>query len=370
MNHPRGRRWRLAGLALSLLMALVGCSSGPQPAASPTPEPVTARALAALVEAHFGAGMSAYAGGDAEAVVLYGAEPWAPTRDVRLTYDRNGPWWASDDDTCRDAGTGTPPVQCMARDGVRMGWQPELDAVWVASPRANGVVTAALGNVRLPTDPRRGELPEEVSTLIALAKDPRADAATVAGQLDTTTPWTDDPTCSSAPLAPLATAPPRSAEQPQQPTPGAFVALIAERVRGTCGWGTVGGSGEPGVTGTLYLGGGDSERVTAAVTTKMPPCRGMDACEKRGELAVAWQFDVPEEYPATVRVSRAIPGGQLVITHTSRRADATTRAFPVPLETLLVLAGDDRFGFTVDPALNRAGAELPLSWRLIAPTGE
>lgn len=95
----------------------------------------------------------------------------------------------------------------------------------------------------------------------------------------------------------------------------------------------------------------------------------MDACEKRGALTIARQFEVPEEYPATVRVSRAIPGGQLVITHTSEHADDKTRRFPVPLETLPALAGDDRFGFTVGPALNRAGDELSLCWRLAEPTG-
>lgn len=368
MHHPHRRPGIVAGLVLLLLATLAGCVTSPQPASSPTPAPVTPHALAALVEQHFGAGTIAYSDDDDEAVVLYGTEPWAPTREVRVSYGE-APWWATDDAVCRDAGTGTPPVRCAVRDGVRIGWLSDQDTVLVTSPRAGGVVTAALGNVRLSQDPRQGDLPQDLVTLIALAKDPRADATTMAGQLSATTPWTDDPSCSSAPLAPLATAPPRSAEPAERPRPRAFIALIAERVRGTCGWGGIDDPSPPQVTGTLYLGAGDDERVTAAVTREAPSCRGMDACEKRGALTIAWQFDVPEEYPATVRVSRTIPGGHLVITHTSRHANAKTRRFPVPLDTLVALASDDRFGFTVDPALNRAGDELALCWRLSEPTG-
>lgn len=368
MIHPQRRRCAVAGLALLLLATLSACVTNPQPASSPTPAPVTARALAALVGQHFGPGTIAYSDHEDEAVVLYGTDPWAPTRKVRMTYGE-APWWATNDAACRDAGTGTPPVQCALRHGVRIGWQSDLDTVWVASPRARGVVTAALGNVRLSQDPRQGELPEDLVTLIALAEDPRADATTVAGHLSVTTPWTDDPACSSAPLTPLATAPARSAQAAERPTPRAFIAMIAERVRGICGWGSVvEDASTPQVTGTLYLGPGDVERVTAAVTRKAPACKGMDACEKRGARTIAWQFDVPEEYPATVRVSRAIPGGHLVITHTSQHADDKTRRFPVPLETLLALAGDDRFGFAVDPALNVAGDDLSLCWRLTEPT--
>lgn len=367
MHHPNTPR-SLAGLVLSLLLVLTGCATEPKPGASPTPAPVTAQALAALVEDHFGAGMKAYPDDVDEVVVLYGTEPWAPTRTVRLSYGRQAVWWATSDDACRDAGTGTPPVQCALRDGVRIGLQPNIDAVWVISPRTDGVVTAALGEVRLSQDPRQGDLPEDVITLIRLAKDPRADATTVAGQLPMTTPWTDDPACSSAPLAPLATAPAPSGEPAQPATPRAIVALIAERVRGTCGWGSVGEAGDPSITGTLFLGGDDGERVTVEVTRKKPSCRGMDACEKRGNLTVAWQFDLPEEYPANVVVSRSIPGGYVVVTHKSRHADPKTRTFPVPLKTLLELAADERLGFTVDPALNRA--ELSLCWRMYGTLGE
>lgn len=220
----------------------------------------------------------------------------------------------------------------------------------------------------LPADPLKDDVTEDVQALIALAKDPRADALTATDPLTATTPWTDDPTCSQSAPVPTSTPPGAGGEPAEAATPQAFVALIAERVSGTCGFGAS-HAGDPRVSGTLYLGAGDDEKVTVAVTSDKVGCNGMDACETRGNLTIAWQFDVPEEYPATVQVSRAIAGGQLVVTHTSRRANAKTRAFPVPLETLITLASSDRFGFTVDPALNRAGAASPLCWKLLAPTG-
>ena len=377
MSHPRGRPSGLAGLALALL-ALADCAGTPQPASSPaatplastTPVPVAARALAALVEDHLGAGLVAYderSSASVEAVVLYGAAPWATTRTVVLEYG-DGPAWAVDERACSDASTGTPPVQCESREGVRVGWTPERDMVWVASPRASGVVTVWLSDAGLTKETPEEEMRAAVSPLIALAKDPRADATTVPQPM--TTPWNDDPECAAARSpAPLRTPPARSSEPAQAPTPRALVAMVAERVRGVCGWGRVGHPNKADVAGTLYLGGSADEQVTAAVTTKKPDCKGMDDCAKRADLTIAWQFDVPEEYPATVWVSRPIPGGYLVITHTSKRADHKTRKFPVPLDTLVALARDERFGFTVDPALNRAGDELPLCWRLLASTG-
>ena len=374
-RHPRRRLPVLAGLAL-LPLAVAGCAGAPRPASSPVPSaspaPVTARALAALVDEHLGAGLAAYDGGGGESVegvVLYGAAPWATTRTVVLEYG-SGPVWAVNESACSGAGTSTPPVQCESRDGVRVGRAPEQNMLWVASPRSDGVVTASIADERLAKDASEDEVQATLTTLIALAKDPRADATTVAGA-SMATPWNDDPDCAAATTpAPLQTPPERSAEPAQAPTPKAFVAMIAERVSGTCGWGQVGYPSKGNVVGTLYLDATGGERVTAAVTAKATPCKGMDACQKRGETTIAWQLDVPEEYSATVLVSRPIPGGYLVITHNSKHADARTKKFPVPLDTLLALAGDDRFGFTVDPALNRAGDELPLDWRLRASTSE
>lgn len=337
------------------------------------PAAVTPRALAHVIEEHFGVGATSFSSGvtglpiPTQAVVYYAAAPGRPSRGVRLGYGE-GPEWAQDEAACSDAGMATPSVTCVSREDVRLGWEEGQGTAQVISARANGVVVAELDGVPLPADPMRGGLSDDLTKLIALAKDPRADATTAAGQLSTTTPWTEDPGCESAPQAALATPVPPSGEPAEPATPQAFVALIAERTRGTCGFGSS-DADDPAISGTLFLAAGDTERVTAMVSAQPVSCDGMDACEKRGQLTIAWQLDVPEEYPATVRVSRPVPGGHVVITHTSMHANPQTRSFPVPLDTLLSLGSDDRFGFTVDPALNRAGAASSLCWRFVAPTG-
>lgn len=366
MNHPQLLRPAVA-LLVTLLLALAGCSAVPQPAASPAP--VTARALAALIEERFGAGAAAYSDDEEELPawggLWYPATPEKPSWGVGLGYGP-GPEWASGAGTC--TARSEYPVRCVERDGVRLAWWPSSDTVWVASARAAGVVVASLAGVAVPKDPGSAPLSEQLTALVALAADPRADAlASAPDRLETR--WTDDPRCASAALSPLLAVPPGSGESAEPVTPQALVALIAERVRGTCGFGTS-AHDDPSVSGTLYLAPGDGERVTATLRKEVRGCQGMDVCEKRGDLTIAWQFDVPEEYPATVEVTRRVAGGQLVLSHTSHHADATTRRFPVPLETLTALAGDARFAFRVDPALNRAGTASPLCWRLFRPTGD
>ncbi len=371
MNHPQSP-WlaRVAVLMAVALTTLAGCTPAPQPAESPSPSPapVTAQGLAALAEQQFGVGFGAYADSSTEdaptGIVVHAATPGVPEWWVSLAFGP-GPDWATGESTC--FWENERVVKCVERDGVRLAWNPG-GTVYVASVRTGGVAVATLaGDDPAPKTPPTGELSESVRKLIALAQDPRL--GTTATPQAPATSWRDDPDCKAAPRAELLPAIPATGQATEQVTPQALVALLAERVQGTCAAGDSSRT-EAAVSGTVYLGSGDGEKVTAQVRPETYGCKGMDVCERRGELTISWQFDVPEEYPATVRITRPIPGGQLEIAHASYHANAKTRAFPVPLDTLVKLASDQRFGLTVDPALNRAGADLPLCWLLISRTGD
>lgn len=370
MNHPQSP-WlaRVAALMAVALTTLAGCTPAPQPAGSPSPSsaPVTAQGLAALTEQEFGVGFAAYADASIKdattGVVVHAATPGVPEWRVSLAFGP-GPDWATGETTC--FWENERVVKCVERDGVRLAWNPG-GTVYVASARAGGVAVASLaGDDPAPKTPPTGDLSESVRKLIALAQDPRL--GTTATPQAPATSWRDDPDCAAAPRAELLPVTPATGQPTEQVTPQALAALLAERIQGTCAAGTSSRT-EATVSGTVYLGSADGEKVTAQVRPETYGCKGMDACERRGELTISWQFDLPEEYPAKVRITRPIPGGQLEITHTSHHANAKTKAFPVPLDTLVKLASDKRFGLMVDPALNRAGAELPLCWLLTPRTG-
>lgn len=363
-RQPAGRG-AIAALGALVLFAVTACSVAPQQSPSPTTAPASAQALVAAIERQLGAGMAAfdpsYPDDDwtAVAAVTYPATPGTSTWRVDLGVGP-GPEWTSPEHTC----SGSGQVSCMDRDEVRIGWGP-AGMLMAASRRSDAMVVATLHRGQDFFDLRKSPQPTQLSALIELATSP--DVGLVMPAAAAQTRWTDDPDCAQAQPFDLTIAPAPTTEPAEPVTPQALVALITERIRGTCGFGSS-SSTEQSVSGSLYLSAGDTERVSVDVTTDPLTCTGMDACDTRGDLTIGWQFDVPEEYPATVTVTRAIKGGQVQVTHTSAHADAKTRSFPVPLETLVALAQDPRIGLNVDPALNRAGAASALCWRLLTPT--
>lgn len=370
---PR-QQFRTSALAVACVLGLSGCGSGP--AATPTPAaPVAldARALAVIAEDHVRAATWGY-----PVPLLDNAQPtdlrtglyWAPTPGVAahtLTVGYEAPSLLSLVELqCTDGRVG--PYRCADRDGVRL--VAKGGGVVVGALR-DGVVVTAESTAEVLADPATAPLPEAVTKLVELVRDPRIAAMTTpeVGAAAASYPrWRDDPFCERAKPAGLRPAPAASGQPAVPTTPQALVALLAERVDAACGYGSGAGSE---VTGTVMLGPkSDDDRVSVRLTRDKLNCKGRDECRTIGEVTVSYQFDVPEEYPATVRLTRPITGGYLELKHTSHQADAKKRTFPVPLDTLLALVNDQRFAFEVDPALVTAGEQSSLCWRVEIPTSE
>ncbi len=359
------RRWA----AIVVFVLVAGCAQAPSATPSSSVNgatsaglvAVTPQAVGALIERHFG---TAYAltGSEQQQVAVqptewvdgigatayYRATPGVSERVVTVSYSPAPLPVIS-----------CPSATCTMKDGAYLR-TPQFGTPDILAPRAAGFV-----QVRIEAGVELSELPAEA---VALAADSRIGAQVDPALGDAANPrWrTDDLGCGDAKATGLVPLP--AADAATKPaTPQAMAAVIASRVVTGC----VGGrTTSDGVAATAYLGA-DTERVELAVTTAEPPGHGLDAYETRGKTRIGWQFDVPAEYPAKVQVwHRAATGGWVVVTHTSMHADPATREFPVPLETLIGIATDQQVGLKVNPALNRAGDELPLRWRLAATTAE
>lgn len=336
------------------------------------------RVQALVVEDHFGAGTAAFGSEPPSrerhpvrhtgTSVFHPAAGWRPAWTVGVRTEPNDGRRLCEPES-------EAPGECVERsDGAVLSWFGEHTAVIV--PRGDRVVTAwmAGGSILLPTHLRGHAWPAIVKPLVSLATDSRLVVPpdpVLAAEARDYPRWTRDPTCARAvPTGPVPV-PPATGGPAEPATPQALVALIAERVSGTCAYADRRPDGSS-VRGTVYLTADDGEYVSATVTTDpgVMSCDGFGECEERDGVTVAWLLDVPEEYPLRVRLSRPVEGGYLVVEHASRQADPDRRAFPVPLDTLLALVRDERAGFAVDPSLILAGDELPLCWRLLTPTDD
>lgn len=346
--------------AAVLAVLLAGCGAGPQ--ATPTPQSsaertaLTPQILGLLLEEHLG---HAYA---------VSSEPYSRIEVVTTTWvdgiGAQAHFRATPDGPARTitvrfspepySGTICAPGSCTERDGVLVRPAGPI------SVRDAGLVQVTASGPDFPDD--------LLEPAIALARDPRIAATTDAGlaaEASANPRWrTDDLGCGDAqPTGPIPL-PPADAAPSEPPTPQALAAVIAGRVAGSC-------AGDEFGAGTVYLGD-DSERVSLSVAEAPIRCDQLEQCEQRGEVTIARQFDRGEaSSPVTVWLSRPTPDGRhwVVVEHASVRA-IRSHDFPVPLETLLALVSDQRVGPLVDPALNRAGDELPLRWRLNPRTVE
>ena len=356
------RGWVVA----AALVLLVGCASPPSVGGAPAQGvPLTPQLLGTLTEDHFGPAY-ALSGSDRgrlavhpsewvegiAATAHYRATPGVAERRVTVGYSPLPP-----------AAVSCPPASCVERDGAYVR-TPSIGTPDVLSPRDTGLVQVQFEGASLS-----GDLLAEA---VALATDPRIVPLADPGQSDAAAAnprWrTDDLGCGDA-VGPGRLPLPAKSGPAEPPTPQALAAVIASHLDTTC----AGGRSRDGfVEAAAYLGA-DTERVSLAVSDEETGCEGLDSCDTRDGIIVGWQFDVPDEHPAMVRLVRAGGDGQywVVAEHHSLAANASDRnSFPVPLATLLDLVRDERVASRVDAALNRAGDGLALRWRLAPQTAE
>lgn len=354
------RKWCAVFVAM---FALGGCSAvaPTTPATAPPRGGITPQLLALLAEEHLGS--AAAVTGQSGPVVAVRPTEWvdglSATAYYRATPGQPAGWLTVSYSPMPYAGADCTGATCTERDGVQVRSDPDE----FIARRDPGFVQVEASAAYF-----EGELLEAA---IALAADPRI-APTVDGNLlnkaAANPRWrdTDDLGCGDASLqAPIALPEPDDSSQPA--TPQALAAVVASQVDASC-------AGDESATnlvrGTVYLGA-DTERVSLAINTEPIQCPYLDACEQQGDLIVARQLDVPTDYPVRIVLARPLPDGNhwVVVEHASLRAQPSGN-FPVPLSTLKSLVSDARVGAQVDAALNRAGDELPLRWRLTPRTSE
>lgn len=364
-----------SALLILLSAMLLGCTYAiADPPAEPVP--LTPRMVAVVIEDHLGDGFAAYAArpDTLGATVYYPAAPGRAAWGVTAALEAAGSSQVVD---CDSTETEAPQPNCIESDQVRLAWYSGHNQFQIVSTRAArvAIVTVEVGEaLDGRSDPRTLTLPVPLAKLVDLAKDWRIDTPT---DPELTRPaaanprWTDDPDCAGSFAAPTGRQDlPPIGTPTEAITPQAVAAVVLAHVGGQCASVIFPGPAD-GVAATVYVTA-ITERVTVALIRgeNTVTCSGWDACTDRDGTMVAYQFDVPEEYPARVRLSRAIKGGYLVVTEASHHADPSTRAFPVPLSRLRDVLTDPRLGFLVDPALNRAGNSLPIAWRLTPATNE
>jgi hypothetical protein len=342
----------------ALLLALVlfaGCASTTP--ASPSPGATTAftaQVLGQILDEH-DRGAYAITGG---AGVLTANQPTEFIEGIEATaYHRATPGHAAEQLTVRYSPApfnGTilcPAKTCTEQDGVYLRHRGD-----VIAKRPQGFVQVTGSAENLTGD--------RLATAVALAKDPRI-APTVdqslADQAAANTLWrTDALDCGDATVQPPVALPERSgATEPV--TPQALAAVVASHVQGSCAGDD---SGSQRVEGTVYLGS-DVERVSLAITTDAFRCQGYDRCRRQDDLFVAEQTDVAEDsYPWHLVVARRLPDGTHWLVVDEANVAARKGDFAVPVAVLKAIAHDPRVGATVDAALNQAGNDLPLTWRV------
>lgn len=354
-----------SALVLALVL-LAGCS--PSAAPSPSPRPttaITAQVLGQILDEH-APGAFAIAGGDG---VLSANQPTQFVRGIEATaYHRATPGHPAQTLTVRYSPTPfndtvlCPATSCTERDGVlvRLRDQRPVDVI---AQRGEGLVQVT-GSVGWFTTDR-------LPTAIALAKDarigPSADAS-LATEAAANPRWrtADQLTCGSATTQPPI-ALPGAAGAVEQVTPQALAAVLASHVPAACAGDD---SGQDRIEGTVYLGS-DAERVSLAVTDVPFDCTGYDRCHTTDGLRVAEQSDVPDDsYPYHLVVARQLSDGEHWVVVDEASVVAHKGDFPVALEVLEQITIDLRVGASVDAALNQAGNDLPLRWRVAARTAE
>lgn len=354
-----------SALVLALVL-LAGCSPSAPPSPSPRPTTaITAQVLGQILDEH-APGAFAIAGGDG---VLSANQPTEFVRGIEATaYHRATPGHPAQTLTVRYSPTPfndtvlCPAKSCTERDGVlvRLRDQRPVDVI---AQRAEGLVQVT-GSVDWFTTDR-------LPTAIALAKDARIGPsvdAPLATEAAANPRWrtADQLTCGSATTQPPI-ALPGAAGAVEQVTPQALAAVLASHVPAACAGDD---SGQDRIEGTVYLGS-DAERVSLAVTDVPFDCTGYDRCRTTDGLRVAEQSDVPDDsYPYHLVVARQLSDGEHWVVVDEASVVAHKGDFPVALDVLKQIAIDPRVGASVDAALNQAGNDLPLRWRVAARTAE
>jgi len=380
--------WRIVVLAL----LLSGCSLGsgrpattPQPTlASVLPElartppyrpakpaPLTPRAVAAIAIEHVGSPDAAFHAQDSgrSATLYYEPAPGRGSLSLTVSFGRVPRLF-----TCPGDQGEAPATSCAVSGRLRLVWQEgETGAgmVGFVAGRAHGQVMVQLDGVTVEGRPSSADLPIPLRELRAVAGDRRLDRLTdrALGRPGRTRGvWRTDPACRHAQAQPLLRIT-EGSDVLGPATPRGLAALVATRVVGVAAADRM---TPGGVAATLFRTHDDRESVTAAVTTDPTAgtCADGSDCEERDGALVTWSLDAPSDQAMRVQVARPVDGGYLVLTERSHRADATTRRFPVPLEALLDLSRDPRFGLEMSRAVIRAGASLPQCWRVSPVTAD
>ncbi len=358
----------------ALLLVLAGCSAPVVPAAE---APLTEKVIALIAEEHLGKPFTASSASVHEehepdavgAAVHYRAIATSRLWSAAITY---GPSMRMIEGRCEPLSTEAPQPTCFWQDGVRIAWFTDTGQLFLTSPRQGEFVNVAVDNLTRQADPRNGTGQVALDRLVGLAADPRLDAttdATLAAAAEASPRWTDDPGCERA----TATGPiplpavPSPATEPTSPQ--AVSAVVASHVAGTCAadWNPV----DPGpVGGMVYLTAG-REWVAAYLSTdpRFSRCYWGE-CTQKGGVITSYLRSSDETYPTHVRMVRRIEGGYLVVEEAALGVDWEDRPFPVPLTVMRDILFDQRLAFTADPALNEAGLELAMCWRLFDYAGE
>ena len=354
----------IAGLAI-----LAACTDQTRPSATPTELPLSPPAAAVVTEEHLGTAFAGY-------------QPartfWLPesTTSVALHY-RATPVRGSFTVLVGVGGLPIPQATQAAR--------PATPGSTLECPTTRGLTcTVREGTLRLTYGSLTGAATvrdgayvsawvtegsgPDSDTLAAVVGDPRL-APRISGQLrqqaEAYPRWRDGLDCAEAtaplsvPLAPLS-------GEVERVTPQALSAVVAGHVPALSAAELADGSG-----GVVYLDASGAESVSAAIVPRIAkPCSGLDDCTTKGEVSVGYQVDVPAGTAMTVRLTRTVGDRSLVVTHRSRKADPASKAFPVPLTTLLELVRDDRLAERVPASVNATGEAAPMCWRLTKPTDD
>lgn len=353
-----------AKLALvAAALALAGCT-----APSPSPTPLSAAVLAQAIEEHFG---QAYALGGSDTASMqiqpttflegvgawayYRAKPGVPAKKLELYFNRQDP---GQDVDC-------PAVDCSIVDGVWVN-RPAPQHLELISPRAEGFVF-------LPVTGRRVD-DAELAQLRALVSDPRLGAtveAALAHAAATNPRWQPNAPLDCTGTQPLGIAPtsPTADSRTELATPQALAAIVTNHLSVSCAGDT---SDSPGVAATLYLGH-DNERVEVQLAAKSPDlgCGTHATCTTKDGVKIARTEAQPaDNIPVSLTLVRRIDSNTWVVVEAASMKAATTKKFPIPLDTLVRLANDDRLGREVDPGLNYSGDAMLLRWRITPATVE
>jgi hypothetical protein len=234
------------------------------------------------------------------------------------------------------------------------------------SPRAEGFVF-------LPVTGRTVD-DTELAQLRALVSDPLLGAtvdAALARTAQMNPRWQPYAALDCTGTQPLGVAPssPPSEPRTELATPQALAAIVANHLSISCAGDT---SNSSEVAATLYLGQ-DNERVEVRLAAKSPDlgCGTPTTCTTKDGVKIAWDEAQPaDNIPVSATLVRQVDSNTWVVVKAASMKAATTKKFPIPLDTLIRLANDDRLGREVDPGLNYSGDAMLLRWRINPATVE